>query len=195
MERTCPNCYTKWAHKCAKKATVKLLFNRKAREIVHAIISFRGEPNEIWKQMDNVYNIAKQHNIDGGIVIPHFERHGAVDGYLHYHIVGYVSGRYVPGNSRLAYIFKVIRYIHKNYDHRGVIKYLLTHCAISRGKKALNYFGQRFRKPITNKQYHSGHACFFCGSKNTVPVEKTDWTNPIKPDVCYCFPKPSLNPG
>lgn len=190
MLKTCPVCYEKWAHKNAKVATINLLFNRHNREIVHAVISIPGVPEDIWRLLPYAYIFAYVHGLLGGAVVPHFERHGKIDGYLHYHVIGYYQDKYFPAKKGTTYKFKVIRWIHENWDLRGVLKYLFTHCATSPHKKCIYYFGQKFQKPIFESDIYSGPKCFFCGSRHTVCCDREDWTDPIRPDMCYRNPEP-----
>ena len=172
MKRACPNCYEKWARREAKPAAVKILHNRGGRRIVHGVVSFEADMAKILEFRKVVYDILKLHGILQGVLIPHHERHGAYDGYLHYHFLGYlgINNRYLPGQQGW-YIFKVIRWLDRAGDIENTIKYFLTHCAIVNGRHAITYFGPKFKKPPM-EQKSLDEWCPLCQmfTARTVPI-------------------------
>lgn len=172
MRRDCPNCYNRWAWREAQPATEKILYNRRGRNIVHGVVSFEGKPSQILEFRRNCYDILKEHGILSGIVIPHHERHGKVDGYLHYHFLGYIrnNSRYIPGGPG-EYIFKVIRWLNRAREIAPVIHYFLTHCAIVNGRHSVTYYGEKFRKP-KQKQKNLDDYCPKCHNftARSVPI-------------------------
>jgi hypothetical protein len=180
MSRECPNCYEGWAWSQAFPAQEKLLFNRNGNKIIHAVISIPGEPHEIFEKRNQVYRWAKSHNISGGCCIPHFERHGQIDGYLHYHLVAYIRTRYEPGDADRRYLFKCIRFINKVHEIAPVIKYLLTHCAISDYSNSITYFGMKFRKVDRIPPRYFNDICPGCGSRNCHVAPVIDYTGGFK---------------
>lgn len=176
MSRTCPNCYTKRAYRDAFRAANNILYNRHSRSIVHAVLSIKGHPDEIFDNFERVYKILSDHHVIAGLCIPHYERHGKIDGYLHYHIVGYLKDRYIPGGAGLEYVFKVIGFINDRYQLPGVIGYLLTHCAMKPGVHSTRYFGERFEKPALEFFKSISNGCEFCGSGNVYNFPLIDYT-------------------
>lgn len=172
MKRSCPNCYNKWAWRQAQPTTEKILFNRAGREILHGVVSFEGKPDEIIKFRRRAYDCLKEHGILSGVVIPHHERHGRVDGYLHYHFLGFLrrNDNYLPGEPGRV-LFKVIRWIHGPGDLCKTVHYFLTHCSIVNGRHAITYFGEKFKKPRT-KQKTIDEWCPHCHkyAVRTVPI-------------------------
>lgn len=176
MSRTCPNCYVRWSMREGFKAANTILYNRHSRSIAHVVVSIVGEPNEVFDHFGTVYKILLNHGISGGLCIPHYERHGEIDGYLHYHCVGYIKNRYKPGSKQFEYVFKVIRFLNKNSEVPVVISYLLSHCAIMSGVHSARYFGQRFKKPSIEKYKGSRASCCICHGRNCYPDPLTDYT-------------------
>jgi hypothetical protein len=172
MKRECPNCYSKWAWREAWPSTEKILFNRKGRKMVHGVVSFESETKFILESRKSVYAILKKHGILSGVLIPHHTRKGKIDGYLHYHFLGYVgyNNRYLPG-VKGQYVFKVIRWLNGPSDTVRTIHYFLTHCAVVDGRHAITYFGEKFKKP-KQQQKKLDDWCPICfeHSARTVPI-------------------------
>lgn len=172
MKRSCPNCYSKWGWREAWPAAEKILFNRENRNIVHGVVSFEGKTSEILDHRKVVYSVLQEHGILSGVLIPHHERHGRSDGYLHYHFLGFLGHheRYLPGKQGW-YVFKVIRWVNNPSDLVNVVHYFLTHCALVNGRHSITYFGQKWRKP-KQKQRKIDEWCPICKkhSARTVPI-------------------------
>jgi len=106
------------------------------------------------------------------VLIPHHKRKGRVDGYVHYHFLGYVrpDAGYLPG-VKGWYVFKVIRWLHDVKEVSTAIHYFLTHCSIVNGRHSITYFGQKFKKPKL-KQKILDDWCPICEkyTARTVPI-------------------------
>lgn len=211
MKRECPDCWRSWAHKLAKKSSLRMwsggLFKMKGRRgfrFLHVVISFpHGDLKDLRKQCRVV---AKDHGISGGLTIYHPFRqdddHQFVpDGYVHFHIIGLAVGHVKPGSEGLGYVFKVIKDA-KRKDYRGFrrprdisacVYYLLTHCGVIRGSHALTYFGALSYNMFNNEAWETHFPevinylkptrsqCPHCGSTDTYPI--FEWELSI-PEEC-----------
>jgi len=175
MKRSCPNCYEYWAWREALPAAQKVLYNRKGRKIIHGVVSFEGKPEQIMECRKIAYDILSEHGVLSGVLIPHHERHGKVDGYLHYHFLGFirVNGQYRPG-FKGWYVFKVIRWINDTGSLAQTIKYFLTHCTLINNKHTVTYFGEKFKK--IQKLKKNEQNCSYCGGKCIVKMPLVDYT-------------------
>jgi len=117
MQRTCPDCYEKWASKEARIASkraswaAKCLRTRnlalgivKRPRLVHVVVSVRdrGTVEDLRRE---AYTIAKAHGITGGPAVFHPFRKDKYDGKytlqdcVHFHIVGFAPGDIPAGGS------------------------------------------------------------------------------------------------
>ncbi len=169
--RYCPRCYEKWAKREAMAAT-DVARRRHAQYpddlIVHAEISFKGEPDDVFKNRPRAIKIAKKHGIMGFSVVGHHVRGNPgdwrIDGYLHYHIVGVVArddgfrtlpdlieADFIEHNGTVTgtydWTFKVIKqnrgrswYVHPSRLYK-LYFYQLQHASIQHGRHALTWAG------------------------------------------------------
>lgn len=167
MSRYCPVCYKLWADREARTAAGKCREKRRGTKLVHAVVSFPCDPDQVWWSRRYAYEIALRHGIVGGAVVPHAWREHedgswVQDGYVHYHIVGSLGahGYFVPGqDTKGQYIFKVIKnrkgsyYLNdrvlywrtKDGRPKGVLYYMLEHACVQHKRHALTWFGTWWR--------------------------------------------------
>lgn len=188
MDRRCPRCGMAWARGEAAVAADRVLAHRGRHRLVHAIVSFPGAPEDIFRKRPTAIEIAKRHGIGGGAVIGHSWRVDAnvewsdsdlvSDGYVHYHIVGALTRtdeRFLPAVEGAPYVFKVIKkndtYYLKNRSIKRIIRYCLEHATIAFRKHALSWFGTWWkredgsREPALGGEVHAQRfECPACGS-------------------------------
>ena len=129
--RLCPSCYKRWASREARIASEFIKEFRDGYWVSHVVISFPGQPEDIWRLRSRAYKIAKIHGGYGGSCVPHPWRWDELteawihDGYIHYHMICFFgSGGFktLPAVQRedadrnggrmrgkYDYVFKVIR--------------------------------------------------------------------------------------
>lgn len=117
MQRTCPDCYEKWASKEARVASKRVSWAAKCLRtrnltlgivkhprLVHIVVSVRdrGTVEELRRE---AYAIAKSKGISGGAVVFHPFRQDKYDGRytlqdcVHFHIIGFAAGDIKPGGT------------------------------------------------------------------------------------------------
>ncbi|GAH09830.1 unnamed protein product, partial [marine sediment metagenome] len=100
MGRDCPRCAGLWARREARIGTNLAIAKYRARrshgdKLIHAVISVRGEPDEIYPRRRWAIKRFKRHGLVGFFIIPHHVRMGpedewVPDGYIHYHAIGVI---------------------------------------------------------------------------------------------------------
>jgi hypothetical protein len=190
MKRECPKCYEAWAWREAKSACEVLYNNQKGSRLYHGVVSipveidrgylrelqkeFVQDPGDIFKLRRWVYRFINDHNLHGGLLVPHFKRHGVHDGHWHYHFVAFARGRIEPGVDSKV-VFTVIRRVRGRRDIKKLVSYLLTHCAIRNLSHAVTYFGS-LKGAIKYKFPKIEPQCPKCGSYEVVNYPVIDLT-------------------
>ena len=114
--------------------------------LLHVVVSLPDAGQGLEVARDEAYEIARRHNLDGGVAIPHpFDK----PGYLKFHMIAFAYGGVLPGGSDGDVVFKVVLDAeYGNYrgfrDAVGVrrcLMYLLSHCGIYEGHHALTWWG------------------------------------------------------
>lgn len=174
LSRECPDCYEKWASREARKVARRLAWGKKTFDnerfaqgdtkrsrLVHVVVSMYVDPSDRPADIKTkAYNVARTHNVRGGLAIVHpfrqdrYDKHWTFEGTVHVHIVGYALGDLGRGGSDFdsrgrQIVFKAIR--DDEYgDYRGLrseraikrlTQYLLTHCGILEGQHSLTWYG------------------------------------------------------
>lgn len=171
LNRTCPNCYQKWASAEGRLASGRLWMGREITRrgrgrgrILHVVVSMPSCDLEVAREICR--RILKRHGIEGGSIVPHPFRQDddgdfVPDGYLHFHGFGVAFGNVEPGGSPSdgSVVFKVIKDARrKDYagfrsqkDLRLAIRYVLTHAGILEGRHALTWYGTLSYNKLTNE--------------------------------------------
>lgn len=223
LMRECPNCYEKWAFKEAKIASARLwagtrdYYRGTPHRIMHIVVSFRDDSSrDLSDYRAEAGRILRKHGATGTAIIPHPFRqnesgHFEKDGYIHFHCIGVFPGEIKPGEPRAGYLFKVIPDA-KRHDYRGVrrerdlknlIRYLLTHCGIVKGRHSLTWTGflsyrnltnamleEKFPEMMDELREKKGRACPKCKSTDTEPCMQWDGLFRGSGELIMCHPLP-----
>ncbi|MFY9606242.1 MAG: hypothetical protein WAS24_05885, partial [Thermoplasmata archaeon] len=79
------------------------------------VVSFPDRGEGIEQARREAYDLAKRHNLDGGLAIPHpFDK----PGFMKFHMIALAHGDILPGGADGGVVFKVV--VDKEYDdYRG----------------------------------------------------------------------------
>lgn len=205
MMRECPNCMEKWAAKEARFAAWRMWTGSKRRacgvwawrecRVLHVVVSIPDTGQGIEASRKQALQVAKKHNLDGGLMVYHPFRQDedwtfVLDGFVHYHIIALVHGDVPPGGTDGQVLFKVIKDAeYGNYrgfrDPTGIrraVHYLLSHCGILKGRHALTWWGSLSYNKLPNEQLKTDYPeawelftevpprrCPLCGSHDVEP--------------------------